>query len=139
MVACAIGIAVVARVADAEPRDARAARGEARRASVFTVTAPRASPGARPSSPRLAAAAPPIEIRAPRAIAPAIVGRVLDARFDTRILERSIAARTAREREAPWLAPPLVEPERREFRPRVMPTVMGFPTGGGGVKLKIRF
>lgn len=42
------------------------------------------------------------------------------------------------ERSATWIDVPQPEP-RKPLLPKIYPTVMGFPTGGGGVKLKFRY
>jgi hypothetical protein len=71
------------------------------------------------------------ELPAPaRMIDPAVARAVLAPR----LIDRASVV----ERTSTWIEPEK-PPDRKPWRPRIMPLPMSSPTGGSGVKLKIRF
>ncbi|MBA3452410.1 MAG: hypothetical protein H0T42_04860 [Deltaproteobacteria bacterium] len=80
---------------------------------------------------RLLSARPSIE-QPRRMMSPAKARALAPRVFGARVNVRTRAA----ERDMYWID----EPEaKKSFRPRVVPKVMGFPTGGGGVGVKLRY
>ena len=123
---------MTATPANASPRDPSFKRSR-RTASAAAATA-QLPVSARPTGP------PQISTGGARAeVAPRIetdpeaARRVFGARLspDPAVLDRSVT-----ERPTPWVDLP--KQEKKPWRPRVMLYPMGFPTGGGGLKLKIR-
>jgi hypothetical protein len=68
----------------------------------------------------------------PRAIDPAVVARVFEAKVDVEPQPTSIV-----ERPSTWIEPP--KTELKPWRPRWMPWPLRSPTGGKGIAVKIRW
>lgn len=130
LVAAAVPLLLLvgASIGRAEPYPARAA-AVMRRSELATNAVPTRAPE-RPVAVRAGAARGAVE-RARPPVDPEVARRVFAARL--RPTGGSVI-----ERGSVWAEVP-EPPPQRPLLPKIYPTVMGFPTGGGGVKLKFRY
>lgn len=136
----ALTLVIVAPSARAELRDSTMARADDAFRRLARTPAPpsrRASTEGGPGAAKLQRGQPfAVEQPGRRAsspdVSPDVLRRVLGARVDLAPESEPVA-----ELDESWVS--LEPPPKRPFRPKYMLDVMSFPTGGSGIKLKVRY